>query len=462
MSRPQHGNTPRMETVRHVHRHVWLSVGVYFVMVFAASWCAAQYPAGSENVPRESYPPDHPWGGFPVDGGNGSGNYPMPPATSSGNLYRPSVGGPPMQPSGAVRGSAWPGALPPTGPGQPTAGNLPAAGQLNACQGTRILAHVGSEVILEGDVSGPVNDFLDANKDRIPPDQVEVMREELIKKQLKNQIQNKLVYLDAKAKIPSEGWSQVEKQLEKAFDEGEIDKLMKRVNVTTRRELEWKLQKLGTSLERERRSFSERELSRQWIHMQVKRDNEVTPDQMIAYYRQHIDEFTTPDRVKWEELMVRLDKYPDSNAAYAAIARMGNQVLAGAKFAEVAKAASDGPTAPNGGAWDWTVKGALVAKEVDGALFDSRLPAGRLSPIIKEPNGYHIIRVTSREARRVMPFLEAQVQIRQTRDKIAKQRFEKQLMEYLAKLEAKTPISTIFDGQKDSDQQMSGRPELRR
>ena len=50
-----------------------------------------------------------------------------------------------------------------------------------------------------------------------------------------------------------------------------------------------------------------------------------------------------------------------------------------------------------------------------------------------------------------MPFLEAQVQIRQKRDKIAKQRFEKQLHEYLAKLEAKTPISTIFDGQKDPD-----------
>ena len=105
---------------------------------------------------------------------------------------------------------------------------------------------------------------------------------------------------------------------------------------------------------------------------------------MVAYYRQHLDEFTTPDRVKWEELMVRLEKYPSSEAAYAALARMGNQVLAGANFADVAKAASDGPTAPNGGAWDWTTKGALVCKEIDSALFDPRLPVGQLSPIIKE------------------------------------------------------------------------------
>jgi parvulin-like peptidyl-prolyl isomerase len=430
-----------METVRHSHRQVWLSIGVFLIAVLAAAWCAAQYPA---------------------DNGGGFGNTAMPPAAPSGMNYRPSVGGPPMQSRVTSRSSVWPGAAPQSGPGLPTAGNLPPANQLTPCQGTKIIAHVGPEVILEGDVSGPVNDFLEANKDRIPPDQLEATRELLVKKQLKNQIQNKLVFLDAKQKIPSEGWTQVEKQLEKAFEEGEIDKMMKRVGAASRRDLEVKLQKLGTSLEREKRSFAERELARQWLHMQIKRDDEVTPDQMIGYYRQHLDEFTTPARVKWEELMVRLDKYSNGEAAYAALARMGNQVLAGANFADVAKAASNGATAPSGGAWDWTIKGALVSKEIDSALFDPRLPVGQLSPIIKEANGYHIIRVTSREARRVMPFLEAQVQIRQKRDKIAKQRFEKQLQEYLAKLEARTPISTIFDGQKDSEEQLSDRRELRR
>ena len=35
--------------------------------------------------------------------------------------------------------------------------------------------------------------------------------------------------------------------------------------------------------------------------------------------------------------MVRFSKYPNKDAAYDAIARMGNQVLAGAPFADVAK-----------------------------------------------------------------------------------------------------------------------------
>jgi len=427
-----------MELVRYQPSRIWLLIGVFLITALAASGCVAQYPTD-----------------------NGLGNSPMPPA-SPGNLYRPSVAGPPTQPPAGSRPSAWPDGGMPMAPSQTPAANVPPANQLNPCEGTRILAHVGSEVILEGDVAGPVNDFLEANKDRIPPEQLEPTREFLIKKQLKNLIQNKLIFLDAKHTIPSEGWPQVEKQLEKVFDESELDKMMKRVGVSSRRELDQKLQKLGTSVEHERRSFFERELARQWIHQQVKRDDEITPDQMVAYYRQHLDEFTTPARVKWEELMVRSVKYPSDDAAYTALARMGNQVLAGARFADVAKAASDGATAPNGGVWDWTAKGALVCKEIDSALFDARLPVGQLGPIIKEPNGFHIVRVVSREDTRVMPFLDAQVQIREKRDKIVKQRFDKQLREYLSKLEARTPVTTIFDGQKDSDQQLSDRPELRR
>ena len=237
---------------------------------------------------------------------------------------------------------------------------------------------------------------------------------------------------------------------------------MKRAGASSRRELEWKLQKLGTSVERAKRLFCERMLASEWIQSQIKRNNEITPDQMIAYYRQHLDEFTTPARAKWEELMVRLEKYPNPDAAYAALAQMGNQVLAGPTFADVAKASSDGPTAPNGGAWGWTLKGSLVSKEIDIALFDPRLPVGQLGAIIREPNGYHIIRVTSREARRVTPFLEAQNQIRESGDKIAKERFKKQVDEYLVKLKTKTPISTVFDARSESEQQLSGRAALRR
>ena len=107
---------------------------------------------------------------------------------------------------------------------QPTAGSLPPANQLNACEGTRILARIGPEVILEGDIAGAVNGRIAANKTLIPPEQLDAARDYLTKMELKNAIENKLVYLDAKEKIPPEGWAQVEKQLEKVFEEEDSTK----------------------------------------------------------------------------------------------------------------------------------------------------------------------------------------------------------------------------------------------
>ena len=155
--------------------------------------------------------------------------------------------------------------------------------------------------------------------------------------------------------------------------------------------------------------------------------------------------------------MVRYSKYPTKAAAYEAIARMGNQVWAGAPFAQVAKAGSDGLTAADGGRWPWTSKGALTCQELDAALFT--LPVGQLSPIIEDDKGYHIIRVTNREPEAVKPFLEAQVEIKK---KIGDQRSQKQFREYLAKLEARTPVWTIFDDPKGNLLQATPGQPLRR
>ena len=99
----------------------------------------------------------------------------------------------------------------------------------------------------------------------------------------------------------------------------------------------------------------------------------------------------------------------------------------------------------------------MTCQELDAALFN--LPVGQLSPIIEGAKGYHIIRVTGREAEVVKPFLEAQVDIKK---KIADQRSQKQFREYLAKLEARTPVWTIFDDRKRNLLQATPGQPLRR
>ncbi|MBU4272816.1 MAG: peptidyl-prolyl cis-trans isomerase [Planctomycetes bacterium] len=367
---------------------------------------------------------------------------------------------PPERPSPASRPPSWPGREGESSPWvppekrirQPQTETTP-GNNLKPCPGTTIIARVGSEVILESDVLGAVNEMIEKNKDGIPPDQLEAQRTILIVQRLKSHIEAKLILQDAKRTIPPEGWERVQEQLKKEFEENQLGKMIQSAEVNTRHELDLKLRALGTSLDQEKRAFCERTLAQQWIQQQVKRDKEITYERMIGYYHTHLDEFAHPARARWEELIVRYSDCPSKAAARDAIARLGNQVLAGAPLAEVAKRGSGGPTAADGGRRRWTTKGSLVCEELDRALFS--LPIGQLSPIIEGPNGWHIVRVIEREEASVTPFREAQVGIR---EKIVRKKMEEQFREYMAKLEAQTPVWTIFD-KADGRPLLSNRPE---
>jgi len=318
-------------------------------------------------------------------------------------------------------------------------------------KGTEIVGRVGPEVILAVEVSSGMDDLIQQNKDRMPPEELQRQVRMLMRQRLKNHIETKLIFLDAKQSIPEENFPNVEKSLGDHFEESELEKLLKRAKVQTRRELDQKFRQIGSSIEREKRAFMQRTLAQQWMRQKVKHDEEVTYDQMLDYYYEHMDDFRHPARARWEELVVSFSKHPDKAAARAAISWMGNQVQDGIPLAAVAKEHSDGATAAGGGRRDWTTKGSLVSEAVDGALFG--LPLGQLSPILESKRGYHIVRVTQREPAYCTPFLKAQAEIE---PKIRQRRTRKLMQEYLADLQERYPIWTIFD-EPSAAQQTAGR-----
>ncbi|MEN6459088.1 MAG: peptidyl-prolyl cis-trans isomerase [Thermoguttaceae bacterium] len=378
-----------------------------------------------------------------------NGVTPMTPASGASSNWRGQFTGPsaPANPGAPSRPSTWPTDPSPdqrTGSSGRDKG-LP-AGELHVCEGAVKLGGVGQEIILASEIMPSVNEFCMRNQGRIPSAEIEAQRKQLIQQGLQRRIETLLITQDAKRTIPSEGWTHVHEQLGKMFEEQELDKMIKQSGANSRTELDAKLKMVGSSVEKMKRAYCEHELARQWVGMQIKVNEEVTYDQMLTYYRKHTDDFTKPSRAKWEELMIGFARYPTKEAAGEAIARLGNQVVAGAPFAEVAKA-SDGVTASKGGRRDWTAQGSLVCQAIDQALFT--LPVGQLSPIIEGPTGFHIVRVTQREEVMVTPFLEAQVEIR---TKIMEERRKKQITEYLDKLKGRTAVWTIFDKEKPEQQ----------
>lgn len=69
---------------------------------------------------------------------------------------------------------------------------------------------------------------------------------------------------------------------------------------------------------------------------------------------------------------------------------------------------------------------------------------GKLSQIIEDDDGFHIIRVVQRVDAGRVPFFEAQVEIK---EKIKEERRKRHLEEYIVQLREKTRVWTMFDGE---------------
>lgn len=159
---------------------------------------------------------------------------------------------------------------------------------------------------------------------------------------------------------------------------------------------------------------------------------------MLDYYREHEADYAFKGKARWEQVMVRLDKFSSKADAMTAIVEMGNKIVYGASFDGVAKKSSQGFRASSGGQHDWTTQGSLVLKELDEAIFS--LPVGQLSDVIKTKQGYHIIRVIERKEAGKVDFLEAQVEIRKT---LEAERQVAAFEDHIAMLKKTIPVEVI-------------------
>lgn len=320
-------------------------------------------------------------------------------------------------------------------------------------EGGEIVARVDGQIVLASDVIWQVNKILEANIDRIPPAERGRARQMLLRQQTMGLIDTKLLYADFRRKVPTENLPSIEKNLEAPFEESEIPRLMKMLEVESENELREELSELGTSLKDLQHQFNERTIAGEWLRQLAPKPEEVTYDELVAEYKQQREqgEYDYPAQAKWEELVVQINRFDgDRVAAWRAISEMGNQIwrrvaanpeLRGAVFAELAKEKSHGFTAQEGGLHDWTTKGALRNDKVDEALFS--LEVGQLSNIIEFDNAFYIVRVLDRKEAGQTPFTEAQAEIRK---KLQSKRKQELIQAELIKLRKQSHVWTIFDG----------------
>ena len=307
-------------------------------------------------------------------------------------------------------------------------------------ESAQIIAVVGNEPILAGELLSVVNPLIDEKLKGAPADIVEEQREKLMKQLLTMVIDTKLLYLEFLGQVPPGNLKELHANLDEHFNKTQLDSLMEQANVSTAGELDAVLRSYGTSLKKRRQQFGEQMLAQQMLRQHVDFQPEITHDEAVEYYREHAADYDVPARARWEHLMVRVSNYADKGEAYRALAEMGNDVMSGTPLAEVARRNSQGVRADDGGLNDWTTQGSLVSRVLDEAIFT--LPIGKLSRILEDEQGFHIVRVVEREEATRVPFIDAQVEIRKA---LTKNKVEEQRKEYLEQVREQTPVWTIYD-----------------
>lgn len=340
---------------------------------------------------------------------------------------------------------------------------------------TTIIAIVGGHHIITGDILGDVNLSIPPEaKLQMPEEEFEKYQVIYVRAILNGSVDTKLLHNDfLRQPHGKEMYAKLESQIATRFDEQVYDAfnkviaadtmesrddlkridqairriadLMVRENLSTMGEVDVALSKYGTSLNKERKRYAER-LSAFLVLQNLttgKKQKEITREMQLEYYQNHLPDFDRVARCKWEKLSVKHSKFKNEDEAWDAIAEMGNRVYLGnVKLSTVAKKSSQTADADDGGLHDWTSKGSLRSEVINDAIF--KLPVGDLSDILRDDEGFHIVRVIEREDGGYQPFSDPKTQ------EVIKKRMEDEQttairLEHLAKLKREIAVWNIFD-----------------
>jgi parvulin-like peptidyl-prolyl isomerase len=349
----------------------------------------------------------------------------------------------------------------------------------NSIDNARIVAVVGNQSIQAGEIQAIVNQMISVMLEGKSESEISAadresyaaMRERLFRTQLQSEIQIKLIYLDFVRTIPEKNkipeilknvnvkfeqelneWrekvaktpkDEITRRMQENATLTRLSLLMAHAGAESLGELEGILRKLGSSLERELRSYAEFKIAHEMRRRNAKTNTEITHEQMLDHYREHREEYAITAKARWEQLSIHFNRCSSREEALQRIAELGNAVyLGGAALSNVARKESHDSFADKGGYHDWTSQGSLASGQLDQAIFS--LPLNRLSEIIEDERGVHIIRVLERTEAGYEPFESVQESLR---EKIKNERLVKELTQYVERLQKTTYIWTVFDGE---------------
>jgi parvulin-like peptidyl-prolyl isomerase len=330
--------------------------------------------------------------------------------------------------------------------------NTPGFPQTGKFSGTQVVAFVNGSPILASEIVDSRShlsypELLDRLQDVLDQEKIKQAQYEKIRKQLLDGMKNNLeplierkLLVDAlRDMVPSENLKKIDEDNERYF-EGEIERLKKELKVQTLDDLEVKIQKQGTTLDRLRDNFASQRMAYGYLDSQAKSTPIIGRRDLYEYYQAHLEEYAVPEQARWQQIVVNFQLHGGRSGSRKILIKAVEELKNGASFSDVAMRSSDGPRAKEGGQWNWTRTGSLSDKNIEKQLFE--LPVGKISQIIEGKSGYHLLKVNERNSAGHRSFADIQKNIRR---KLELQAKEDSMKNTIAELRKTAVIETIFD-----------------
>jgi len=221
-----------------------------------------------------------------------------------------------------------------------------------------------------------------------------------------------------------------------------LDEIRKQMNLATMDDLAKAAQEQGVSYEDFKENLRENIITQKVIQQEVGSKINITPEEIQKYYKDHLSEMTQPEQVRLSEILISTQPKPTEDPKTAASITDAQRVAAaqakadqvyadiqkGAKFDDIARANSDGPTASQGGDLGYFKRGTL-AKELEDTTFGMK--AGDVTKPIRTKQGFVILQVTEHQQAGVPPEKDVEGKIQ---DALYLKKLQPALRAYLTKL----------------------------
>jgi peptidyl-prolyl cis-trans isomerase SurA len=222
-----------------------------------------------------------------------------------------------------------------------------------------------------------------------------------------------------------------------------LDDLRKQLKLETMEDLEQEAAKQGVSFEDFKAGIRNQIITQAVITHEVAPHIQITDKEIQDYYDQHKKDLEQPESVDLAEILVSTGTSnvsvdpaapapPEDPAKVSAAEEKAQQLLAsikgGAKFEDVAKKSSDGPTADSGGELGQFKRGTL-AKELEDLTF--AMKPGEVSNVIRTKQGFVILKVSEHNQAGMVPLAQVKERIQEA---IYYDKLQPALRNYLTKL----------------------------